>query len=179
MLTKNKSQIVAAVLLLATVTAFADEGVKYDNHDLYRANELDVDLFGSASVGQYTVDHLSGNRLRHNARLGAGVGMSYFFNRNVGLGVDAYTENKSHSFVDSTSASLIVRFPLGESGFAPYIFGGGGYQFDASESIFAQAGAGFEYRMNPHVGLFVDVRGVLPDKTQYFGLGRLGMRFAF
>jgi hypothetical protein len=179
MLNKYKLQLVTAVLLLATVTAFAEEGVKYDASDLYRAKEVDVDVFGTAAVGKYTIDHLSGNRLRHNSRLGAGMGVSYFFNRNVGISGDAYSENTSHSFVDSASANLVVRFPLGTSGFSPYVFGGGGYQFDAVETAFVQAGAGIEYRFNPHVGMFVDARGVLPDKTKYFGVGRLGMRFAF
>lgn len=179
MLIKDTIVIAVTILALTATTTFAADGMKYENNDLYRSGEVSLDVFGSAAVGKYTIDHLSGNRLRHNSRLGAGLGITYFLNRNIGIGADAYSENTSGSLVDSTSLNLVARFPLGQSGFAPYVFGGGGYQFDGAETAFAQAGAGIEYRFSPHVGLFLDARGVLPDKTKYYGVGRLGMRFAF
>ena len=179
MLIKSKIQIGAATLLLATFTAVAADGMKYDNNDKYRANEFSMDVFGTAAIGKYTIDHLSGSRIRHNSTLGAGVGMSYFINRNIGFGADAYSENKKGALVDNASANVIMRFPLGDSGFAPNIFGGGGYQFDTAKAWFAQLGAGVEYRFTPRIGAFVDARFVLPDETKYYGVGRLGMRFAF
>lgn len=99
----------------------------------------------SASLGKYTINHLSGSRVRHDTRLGAGLGLNYFFTRNIGIGGDAYSEDTTGAFVDSASASLILRLPLGQSGFAPYAFGGGGYQFDMAEVWFAQLGAGMEF----------------------------------
>jgi hypothetical protein len=87
--------------------------------------------------------------------------------------------NTTGRFIDSASANLILRIPLGQSGFAPYVYGGGGRQFDLAQVWFLQAGGGMEYRFTPHVGLFVDARWVIPEKTKYYGVGRLGMRFAF
>jgi len=65
------------------------------------------------------------------------------------------------------------------TGVAPYVFGGGGRQFDPVTQWTWDAGAGLEWRFAPHVGVFVDGRYVFADKTKDFGLGRLGFRFGF
>jgi hypothetical protein len=138
-----------------------------------------VDAFGTASLGQYTIEHLSGSRIRNNSGVGAGVGLNYFITRNLGIGADVYSENTGGPFIDSAEANLILRLPLGHCGFASYVFGGGGSQFDMAKTWFGQAGVGLEYRFTRHLGLFVDARGVLPDETKCYGVGRLGLRFAF
>jgi len=184
-LTNNGIFIGGTILMLAAKSALGADtmghagGMHYDQGDLYRSEELSVDVFGTASLGKYTIDHLSGSRVRHDARLGAGVGLNYFFTRNVGVGAEAYSDNTDGVFVDSASANLIVRFPIGQGGFAPYAFGGGGYQFERAKAWFGQVGGGLEYRFTRRVGAFVDARFVLPDETKYYGVGRLGVRFAF
>jgi hypothetical protein len=145
----------------------------------YRAQELSIDFFGSGSIGQQTIDHITGDKIEHNGRLGAGAGLNYFFCRYVGVGADAYTENTAHNFVDSASGNLIGRLPIGDSGVAPYIFGGAGYQFDEVDQKFAQCGAGIELRFAKHIGFFVDARYVFADKTENYGVGRAGLRFNF
>ena len=145
----------------------------------YRSSELSVDMFGTGSLGAYTIEHPSNNRIRQNTDCGAGAGVNFFITRNIGIGAEAYSENTTGTFIDNASASLILRLPLGQSGFAPYVFGGGGRHFDAVKTWFAQAGVGMEYRFTPHVGIFIDARGVLPDETKYYGVARLGLRFAF
>jgi hypothetical protein len=159
--------------------ALGTETVSNDQGDYYRSSELSMDAFGTASLGKYTLNHLSNARVRQNTRLGAGVGLSYFITRNIGIGAEAYSENTTGVFVDSASANLILRLPLGQSGLAPYVFGGGGHQFDRLKVWFGQAGVGMEYRFCPHVGVFVDARGVVPNETKYYGVARLGLRFAF
>lgn len=145
----------------------------------FRAGELSLDLFGSASVREETFDHLSADRVRKDGRLGAGAGINYFFTHQFGLGADAYTENTKHSLVDNASANAIFRFPFQSIGLAPYIYGGGGHQFDPRDHWFGQGGGGLEVRVTPHWGLFLDGRYVLPDGGKDFGVGRLGVRFAF
>jgi len=147
--------------------------------DFYRAKELSIDAFGSASMGKYSIEHISGSRVSHDTRLGGGLGVNYFFNRYFGLGADAYLEDTKGSFIDSTSVNLIARLPIGQSGFAPYAFGGGGYQFDMARVWFGQFGAGMEYRFTRNIGAFIDARLVVPDETGDYGLARLGLRFAF
>src|SRR5690349_11416137 len=111
MKTMNQTLVLGLALSLSTaLTAAAGEDTG-NNPELYRANELSLDLFGTVSVGEQTIDHISGNRVEHDGRLGAGAGLNYFFTRNFGLGADAYSENTGHSFVDSTSLNLIARLP--------------------------------------------------------------------
>lgn len=88
-------------------------------------------------------------------------------------------EDTKGATIDSSSVSFTCRFPLGQSGLAPYAFGGGGRNFENVRHSFAQVGVGMEYRVTPHVGMFLDARGVVPDETKYYTVGRLGMRFSF
>jgi hypothetical protein len=176
---KHGILIKGTILLLAAGSAWGADGMRYDQNDRYRANEVSLDLFGTASIGQTSIDHLSGNSISHDTRLGAGAGLNYFFSRNIGIGGEAYTENTHHNFIDNASGSLIARFPLGTSGVAPYVFGGGGRQFDPIYLWFAHLGAGLEYRFTPRVGAFLDARYVFTDETKNYGLGRAGVRLAF
>lgn len=170
---QNGMLVIGTILMLAARPALAEES------ELYRANELSMDVFGSASVQRHTIDHISRARIRQNTRLGVGAGVNYFFTRNMGISVDAYAEDTNGSVIDSSSVSFTYRFPLGQSGFAPYAFGGGGRHFEDVRTWFAQVGAGVEYRFTPHVGMFLDARGVVPNETKYYTVGRIGMRFAF
>lgn len=147
---------------------------------LFRDREFSVDLFGSVSVGQETLDDLTGERFTDDGRLGAGVGLNYYLLRYVGIGADAYTENTARTFVDNASGNLLLRFPIESAHLAPYIFGGGGRQFDPDELWFGQVGGGLDVRITAHVALFADVRYVMPEKdAENFGVGRLGLRIPF
>jgi hypothetical protein len=164
----------------------SDKGNIYYNtnsgslYDLYRSQEVSIDAFGVGTIGQQTIDHISGNRIRHNGRAGAGLGVGYFFCRYLGIGADTYAENTTGPFIDSASGNLIARLPIGNTGLAPYIFGGGGYQFEEVKQGFGQAGGGLEFRFCRNVGLFADARYVITDhKTENYGVGRTGVRITF
>jgi hypothetical protein len=146
---------------------------------LYRDQEFSIDLFGSGSINNETINHLSGNSVEHHSLVGGGGGVNFFFTRYLGVGGEGYYENSNHHFLDSASGNLIGRLPIGDSGIAPYIFGGGGHQFDQIDQNFGQAGAGIEFRLAQHVGLFLDARYVFAVKTQDYGVGRAGLRFSF
>lgn len=145
----------------------------------FRAHETSLDLFGTVSIGQETINHISRRRVEDNGRLGLGLGGNYFFTRYLGLGGDAYTENTQHSFVDNTSGNLIVRFPFDAIRVAPYVYGGAGYQFDPRGLWFGQAGGGVEFRFTRRVAAFADARYVFTDGTKNFGVGRVGLRLPF
>lgn len=185
-LIKHQTLIVSTILMLASMPVFGAEtmemsrGTHNDTGGFYQANELSMDLFGTGSVGKYTLDHISSKRVRHNSELGAGAGLTYFMTRTLGIGAEAYSEGTDGVFIDSASANLTLRFPLGESACAPYVFGGGGSQFDLGKNVwFGQAGGGVEFRFTHHVGVFADARVVWPKETQYYGVVRVGMRFVF
>jgi Outer membrane protein beta-barrel domain len=171
--------MLVAVSVLGADPMDSDQSIQCDRADLYKGNELSVDIFGAISLGEFTLGNPSGAAVRQNTQFGAGVGVNYFITRHFGLGVDAYAQNTTGVFIDSASANLVLRLPLGHSGFAPYTFGGGGRKFDLGDAWFAQLGAGMEYRFNRHMGAFLDARWVVPSETQYYGVARLGMRFVF
>jgi hypothetical protein len=127
------------------------------------------------------LNNLSSRRVRQNSEFGAGAGINYFITKYVGIGASAYSENTSGTFIDNVSGNLILRLPLGQSGFAPYVFGGGGHQFDGAKLWFGQAGAGIEYRFTRNIGAFLDACAGWPNETKYYdyGVARLGLRFAF
>jgi hypothetical protein len=184
-LMKNKMYIGGTILLLAATSAVRAENMNTepmplpDRVDFYHANELSLDVFGMASLWDSTVDHLSAARVQHQTQFGAGLGLNYFITRNFGIGADAYAQDTTGVFVDSASVNLILRLPLGHSGFAPYAFGGGGRRFESDDVWFGQLGAGLEYRFTRHMGAFLDARWVLPGETKSYGVARLGMRFTF
>jgi len=100
---------------------------------------------------------------------------------------------------------LTLRFPIGESGWAPYIYGGLGLTFNADDLdsddfsdardrveddeepnrgddvlFLGHAGAGIEYRFTPHVGIFTDARYTWSERNDGdFAVARVGVRFAF
>ena len=170
---------VVGSLCLSALSVMAQFSPPKPSETLFRANEWSVDPFGSVSVRQETINRFSQQRVRQDGRLGAGLGVNYFFTRNIGFGADAYTEDTRHNFVDNASGNFIYRFPFDSVHLAPYVYGGGGHQFDPFDQWFAQAGAGLEVRFTPHLGVFTDGRYVFTDGTKNFGLARFGVRVSF
>jgi len=145
----------------------------------YNANEVEFLFFGTGTVGEKTLRNLSRDRVERDGKLGLGAGLAYYFHRYVGIEGYAYSESTSDHFVDHVGGDLIVRIPLGQSGVAPYVLGGGGRQFDPVIQWTLDAGGGLQWRFLDHVSAFVDARYVWADKTKDYGLGRLGLKFGF
>ena len=161
----------------------------------FSEHEWQVDLFGQYSVGE------GPNQvgLFRDHGWGGGIGLNYFFSRNIGLGVDAaWLDAKEAPFggsvsddgdnsttIHNFSGSLIFRAPMDAACLAPYLYVGGGCSVDGHQWASAHAGAGVEYRIVPQkVGVFLDGRWTyLGDRfghgdLNYFST-RLGMRFVF
>jgi len=149
------------------------------NGDLFRDVEADLDLFGSVSANRHTLSHLNWDRFKHQARVGAGAGLTVFMLRYIGIGGEAYTENTAHNWVDNADGYLMLRLPIPEVGLAPYILGGAGHKWDPVDEFYCDGGVGLEFRFNPHVGLFADARAVFPSHTPNYALGRAGLRISF
>ncbi len=127
--------------------------------------ELQLDLFGVYGVG-HAPDHAG--PFREHA-WGGGVGLSYFWTRNLGIGIDGDIKrgyvNTSVGFGKKSfqqyTGSLILRFPMEEHALAPYGFVGGGATTETGAGTLASAhaGVGIEYRLVPNqIGLFADTR---------------------
>ena len=168
------------IILLAIVGLWAvqfaqaatfEERMRYDQNaaDKYRANELDLDLFGT-----YATHDRFGNE---TDRGGGGLGLNYFPNKYVGIGADSYLEEWRWPY--RVNGSLIVRFPLGQSGLAIYGLGGGGREWKYVPQWTGHAGGGLEFRFNPYTGIFADARRVFPENTPDYTLARAGLRVSF
>lgn len=153
--------------------------------------EFQIDIFGAYVVGEGP--HHAGYVRDHG--WGGGIGLNYFFTRNIGVGVDGFwiygKENGAihdgthHTVFHNVTGSLIFRLPIDELCLAPYLYVGGGYTVDSVDWASAHGGVGLEYRFVPNkVGFFVDGRWT------YFGdrfghgdqnnfLAKAGFRFVF
>jgi hypothetical protein len=157
----------------------ADTTTTTTDNRLYRDYEFDFDLFGTLALNRQTIDHISTQRIYHHAQLGLGAGGTFYFCRYIGVGGDVYSSDTTGSFVDSTSGNVYLRYPILDSGIAPYIFGGGGYDFEEIKQGFGQAGTGIEFRLLKNVGFFVDARYVFAAESKDYGVGRAGFRVSF
>jgi hypothetical protein len=153
------------------------KGDHWDHEHLYHAGEMSVDLYGVGLLHESDFDN--GERARHDLSWGGGAGINFFFTRYIGIGGDADAITFHHSFVDTTTGNLILRFPIDDTGLAPYIFGGAGYQFQGIDQVIGGGGIGLEMRILPHFSFFVDARYMAAQKTDDFGIGRAGVRLSF
>ncbi len=138
-----------------------------EEQDCFRAGEWQFDVFGQYSVGK--AGHVGAFR-EHG--WGGGVGINYFFTRNLGLGVDAAwldiredskferaNPDSDHTALHNFTGSLFLRFPIDSACLAPYLYAGGGFHVDGEQWASGHAGAGLEYRIKPNkLGVFVDGR---------------------
>lgn len=140
----------------------------------YTAQELSLDLFGSYNNPEGKFTDLFKTSIHHGF-WGGGAGLNYFFTENLGLGVDFNMSSKPEgSLVDDVIGNLYVRFPLGNSGLAPYIYGGGGRGIYPVYQWYYGGGVGLEYRFNPTMGIFTDARFLWSQKET--ALNRLFLR---
>ena len=115
---KTKTCVLGTALVITLASSAWADNAGNEHRDAdgpYSAREIVFEGFGTASFGRETIDNISSNRIKNDARLGAGIGMSYFLTRHFGVGGDAYVENAGHSFVDIASASAIFRVPIGST----------------------------------------------------------------
>jgi hypothetical protein len=151
----------------------------YKTGDLYSANELSLDFFGSYLAGERRAEDLFDTNIRHGS-WGGGVGLNYFITREIGIGGDFnIPDDNFGNFINNVDGSLIARLPISNTGLAPYVYGGGGRQTDPTWQWTGHAGVGIEYRFNPTTGLFADGRYIWVDKTSDEILFRAGVRFVF
>jgi len=200
-----KNLIYTTLISLGLLTAAAQAGPpalssgkaskEYTEETCFKAQEWQFDVFGQYSVGE--AFHAG---LFHDHAFGGGVGINYFFTRNLGLGVDAawldvkedprfvrhHTESDSETTtMHNFSGSVIYRFPIDQHCLAPYIYAGGGFHVDGQQWASAHAGAGLEYRIKPEkFGVFIDARWTfLGDREGRDDLNfistRAGFRFIF
>jgi hypothetical protein len=136
--------------------------------DLYSDHEVTLDAFGFYG---------SKDKGGHQDAWGMGVGGNYFFTRNIGVGADTYMDAFTIPYL--LNANGIFRYPIKQTGLAPYGFGGFGRQWDHAAQWLGHVGVGIEYRFQPKMGAFFDAREVFPSETRDYAVLRFGFRFVF
>ena len=116
----------------------------------FNDREFHLDVFGS------WIDSKSAG-----SGFGGGIGVTCFFQRYLGFGVDGNLSDVSNGLW-TTSASLIGRYPVELSGIclSPYALAGGGVQANGTTTGTWHAGGGIEWRATPSFGLFTEGRYV-------------------
>jgi hypothetical protein len=191
----------------------------------YADREFNVQLWGTyLFTGN---DYFQDSYLRADHAWGGGIGAKYFFNRYMAVGVEGYVAATTitrtyftffipvgdsvvtvHDTqpVGAALATFTLRYPVGTSRIAPYVFAGAGAitggqrrliiqedlgappgtnPFHASftdgetEAI-GQFGGGLEIRLTPHLGIINDFSwNVVNWRVNNFGMVRAGINLAF
>jgi len=156
---QTMKKVTAAIITLLAIN------VVQAQEDLFREKEQSIFGFGSY------VD-------KHDSDVAPGVGLSYFFTRNLGVSASTFWENTTGSFIDNVSGEVTYRLPLRDLPLAPYGLVGVGYSFE-SEETFGYFGGGAEWRFSPKWGAFADLRWQMNNDTDN-GVGvRFGARYVF
>jgi len=132
--------------------------------------ELQLDIFG-VYYGE------SGNRFGDG--FGGGIGVNYFFTRNIGIAVTGTLYDGDRHAIWNTDLDLVYRFPI-ENGIciAPYILAGGGIQADGTTIGTWNVGGGLEWRATPSFGVFGEGRYQWGENDGV-AQARVGLRFVF
>jgi hypothetical protein len=168
----------------------------------------------TANPGPGTYDRF----LADNHSFGGGAEVKYFFHRYFGIGIEGFAlaaDGTSYTFenFDPSTAfkgrdehiaggalgTFTVRYPIGHTRFAPYVWAGGGGAFgghnetavyvggnleridhEVESRALGQFGGGVEVRITPRVGLISDFSWNVVDGTHNnFGLVRTGINVSF
>ena len=108
--------LVAAAIIKVTLY-----GAPVDPTALYKAGEIEVKAIAFTDTADF-----------RDFDSGGGIAGNYWLTQNLGLGLEAKTMDTDHAFFDTLGANVAARFPLGDSGFAP--FGKVGFDWNAEAS---------------------------------------------
>lgn len=185
----------------------------------YADNEFNVSLWGTYASS--FKDWHEDTYIVADHAWGGGTDLKYFFHRYFGVGLQGYlifpnsAEKIDGVRVDDDKRTLgsvlgtfTLRFPIGCSRFAPYVWAGGGgifgggqdheillqgvippgppvtavnHEFPVSRTkSVGQVGGGLEIRLTPHMGLLNDFSwNVVSGSKNNFGMIRTGLNIAF
>ena len=178
----NKTLTLLAVVIATAATSFAGTDSKKvvvaPQQDLFRAGEVQVDAALVGAAGKF-------NGHNNVGALGGGLGLSYFFTKYFGVGIDdslggCVGGNGASGAIDNLQGNLIGRLPIESLHLAPYAMVGGGATWGNSRGQGnGNVGGGLEYRINRSVGLFGDYRWLYGSQSLSENLFRAGVRFVF
>ena len=193
-------QLATLATLAFAGAAFAGDQIAYSSKQTmapasqcFADREWQLDLFGAYAFTSSNQDRLLGDHA-----WGGGLGVNYFFMRNIGVGIEGslYDSQRSSDVLGHAALNVFVRFPMDAICLSPYLYSGiggvfnaerldvgdlpGGDDSDNDALLAGHIGAGVEYRIAPNFGVFVDGRfTVVDEKKNNFTTIRTGFRIAF
>lgn len=141
--------------LFITQQSYAQKNFSYDLYGVYATRDKD----GS-----------------DDDEFGLGVGVNYFFDEHMGVGLDSYAASIDWPYM--LNASFIYRLSQVKP-VTPYAFAGFGRQWEHAAQWTGHIGGGAEFDLRSGTTLFADARLVLADKTSNYGVVRVGVRLGF
>lgn len=166
------------VAVVAVTPAFAGDGKSFKSKVVveestckFRDTEFQFDGFYTGFIG--TRD----SRLHTGS--GGGFGFNYFFAKYFGIGYEAawYSNNGVAEHMP-LGGNFFFRYPICSLNLAPYVMVGGGAAWDGFCIGYGNVGAGLEYRVTDHIGLFADGRYFYGGSGNTANV-RSGLRFSF
>ena len=148
----------------------------------FKDTELQLDMFGSyTDVRNFSYGRPGGG---FHDGLGGGIAINYFTHRYFGVSISGNVFGGRQHGVWQPNIDGVLRYPFvigGSVNLAPYIFGGGGGSFARIDVGSLDAGAGIEYRVTPHIGIFTEGRYTWTQGTKHEDNDqvRTGLRFVF
>lgn len=199
----------------------------YEQGGWYADREWNVQVWGAYALTENS--YHDDQYLAADHAWGGGLGVKYFLNRYLGMGLEGYglSAKQSVPYIDvfvplgtthhtlrderligAGMATITLRYPIGDSRFAPYFYGGGGAiagggqearftpvnplgvppgaplaraSFSDSETkAVGVFGAGLEIRLSRHLGILNDFSwNIIDGRDNDFGMARSGLNFAF
>lgn len=224
----QRSRVAGFLVLTMLSMSMAEAGVDergadkaaavVEESEVFRDREWQVDLFGlgdfyQSAEGSFagSLSGTGGNSRQFSGRPGWGFGMgvSYFFLRYVGLGVeqdvfgrtDGGFRRGDFGYIRwATVGNLFLRYPIDAWHIAPYAMLGGGAMYGNTPDTtinagagrranyrlsgqgFGHVGGGLDFRLTRNVGIFSDLRYVFSGVSGLPNdqmLWRFGVRLAF
>ena len=133
--------------------------------------ELQLDLFWSSVNSDGPSGH--GN--------GGGLGVTYFYHRNFGFGLDGHATDSETDLLWQVEASFVARYPFdfGDICLSPYLKAAVGLQSEDGTNAFVALGGGIEWRATSRIGVFAESTfGFVEDREDFVNV-RAGLRFVF
>ncbi|MES2570980.1 MAG: hypothetical protein V4710_13115 [Verrucomicrobiota bacterium] len=166
--------------IAAASSAFAGTEVSYKDfktpaplpEPCFRDTEFQLDTFGSFTD--------NARRSIYRDGWGGGLSINFFFARYFGLSAEGNVYDGDAGGVWNPDGRLILRYPFeGSFCWAPYIFGGGGAQFDGTSCGTWHAGGGAEWRVTHELGIFAEGRYTWTAQDNDAAQYRVGFRIVF
>jgi hypothetical protein len=164
------------LMAAAAFGALAISANAADVNELFPNYQLSLDVSGIYQKGFPTFGSQFDDNWRHG-NFGADAGLDFWVCKYLGVGVDSWGTGKG-TILHDIDGNLMLRMPVADSGFAPYIMGGAGSYFGPDNMIY-DAGAGVQFKFNRHIGVFADWRYLFTDKAENSSLARVGLTYGF